>query len=313
MSDQAMQAIRVYQYGNEEVLQLESIPVPVPKDNEVLIRVHYAGIVPVDYKIRNGWMHARFPQTFPYIPGTIMSGVIDTVGSAVSEFKASDRVFGSVKGAYAAYAIAEPKELVHMPDRLSLKEAATIRGGADTAWKALFSEGELGAGQTVLIHAAAGGVGHFAVQLAKWRGATVIGTASTGNIDYIQSLGADQVIDYTTTAFESVVHDVDLVVDAVGGTTEDRSWSVIKQGGKLVALTQLPSKEKAKAFKVTATFNTKFPTHANLEQLAQLLADGTIKAEINTVYSLADVKQAHKQCEGKRGRGRILLELFTIK
>jgi len=309
MSDTTMQGIRVYHYGNEEVLQLESIPVPVPKDNEVLIRVHYAAIVPVDYKIRNGLMHARFPQTFPYIPGTIMSGVVDTVGSAVSEFKAGDRVFGSVKGAYAEYSIAVPNELVHMPNSLSLKDAATIRGGADTAWKALFSEGELEAGQTVLIHAAAGGVGHFAVQLAKWKGAAVIGTASTGNIDFVQSLGADQVIDYTTTPFESVVHHVDLVVDAVGGATEDRSWSVIKKGGKLVALTQFPSKEKATEFNVIATFNTKFPTHANLEQIAQLMADGTIKAEINTIYSIKDVKQAHKQCEGKRGRGRILLEL----
>lgn len=171
----------------------------------------------------------------------------------------------------------------------------------------IHTEGELEAGQTVLIHAAAGGVGQFAVQLAKWKGAHVIGTASTSNIGFVKSLGADQVIDYTTTAFEDVVNDVDLVVDSVGGDTENRSWAVLKKGGVLVSLTQPPSRENAAKHGVTAKFNTKFPTTMNLQSIAQLIASGTITAEIDSIFTLNQTNQAHEKSESKHGRGRILL------
>jgi NADPH:quinone reductase-like Zn-dependent oxidoreductase len=282
---------------------------PDPQENEVLVRVNYAGVIPIDFKIRNGWLHNLFPQSFPFTPGSAISGVIESVGPGITILKPGDRVFGAVKGAYAQYAIAQPDELVLMPDNLSMKDAAAIRAGADSAWKALFTEGNLEAGQTVLIHAAAGGVGQFAVQLAKWKGATVIGTASTSNIDFVQSLGADQVIDYTKTPFENVVQNVDLVVDAVGSDTEDRSWPIIKHGGILVSLTQFPSQEKAKEFGVISKFNTKFPTPKDLEKLAQLIANGTIKAEIDTVYPLKNVRTAHKQSEISKHMSHLDLEL----
>jgi NADPH:quinone reductase-like Zn-dependent oxidoreductase len=209
----------------------------------------------------------------------------------------------------AEYAVAPVAELVKLPDALSFEDAATIRAGADTAWKALFTEGELEADQTVLIHAAAGGVGQFAVQLAKWKGAHVIGTASTPNLDFVKSLGADQVIDYTTTAFEDVVKEVDLVVDAIGGDIENRSWITLKKGGILVSLTQPPSQENAQKHGIRAKFNTKYPTYANLQTIADLIADGTIRAEIDSIFPLSQAHQALEKSQTKRGRGRILLRI----
>ncbi|WP_135557156.1 NADP-dependent oxidoreductase [Paenibacillus cymbidii] len=323
MSESFMQAILVSEYGGPEVLKLKEVVRPNPSAGEVLVKIHYASVIPLDWKIRDGSMQAVYPQTFPYIPGFYASGIVESAGPGVTEFTAGDRVFGMVKGAYAEYAIASGivngadseyaiapmNELVKMPDGLSFEDAATIRAGAETAWKVLFTEGELETGQTVLIHAAAGGVGQFAVQLAKWKGAHVIGTASASNLDFVTSLGADQVIDYTTTAFEDVVKRVDLVIDSVGGDTENRSWSVLKQGGILVSLTHPPSQENAQNHGVKAKFNTKFPTKANLQTIAQLIADGTIKAEIDSIFPLDQINKAHEKSKEKHGRGRILLRV----
>lgn len=304
-----MQAIVVPEYGGPEVMKLEEVDRPTPSAGEVLVKVQYATVIPLDWKIRNGSVRAVFPQTFPYIPGFYASGIVESAGPGVTEFTAGDLVFGMVKGAYAEYAIAQVDGLAKMPAGISLEDAATIRAGAETAWKALFTEGELESGQTVLIHAAAGGVGQFAVQLAKWKGARVIGTASTANLSFVTSLGADQVIDYTTTAFEEIVNEVDLVVDAVGGDTENRSWTVLKQGGILVSLTQPPSQENAHKHGVTAKFNTKFPTKADIQTIAQMIADGTIQAEIDSIFPLSQTNEAHEKSEAKHGRGRILLRI----
>lgn len=195
-----------------------------------------------------------------------------------------------------------------MPESLTFEDAATIKAGAEAAWKALFTEDELQAGQTVLLHAAAGGVGQFAVQLAKRKGATVIATASTSNLDFVKSLGADQVIDYTTTNFEEVASEVDLVVDSVGGDTETtRSLAVLKKGGIFVSLTQAPSQENAQKHGVTAKFNTKFPTREDLQRLTELLAEGTIKAEVDSIFPLNQADKALEKSEARHGRGRILL------
>jgi NADPH:quinone reductase-like Zn-dependent oxidoreductase len=306
-----MQAILIHEYGGPDVLKVEEIERPQPKVGEVLVRIVYAAAIPLDYKIRNGWLQDVFPITFPYIPGTAVSGFVESVGAGVTGFQPGDRVFGSVKGAYAEYGIATVNDLVKMSDNLTFEDAAAIKAGAESAWKAVFTEGELQAGQTVLIHAAAGGVGQFTVQLAKWKGAKVIGTASTANFNFVTSLGADQVIDYTTTQFEDVVKDVDLIVDLVGGETENRSWSVLKRGGMLVSLTQPPSQEKAKDHDVTAKFNSKFPTYQDSETIARLIAEGTIKAEIDTIYPLGQAKEALEKSEARHGRGRILLSISS--
>lgn len=312
MSETKMNAILIHEYGGPEVLKLEEVDRPNPSAGEVLVNIHYAAAIPLDWKIRNGWLQNVYPKSFPYIPGVYASGIVASVGPGVTEFTVGARVFGQVDGAYAEYGIAKVNELVKMPNGLSFEDAASIGAGADTAWKALFTEGELEAGQTVLIHAAAGGVGQFAVQLAKWKGANVIGTASTANLDFVKSLGADQVIDYTATAFEDVIKEVDLVVDSVGGDTENRSWAVLKQGGILVSLTQPPSQENAQKHGITAKFNTKFPTYEDLQTIAQLIADGTIKAEIDSIFPLSQTNKALEKSEARHGRGRILLRINSL-
>ncbi|CAM4490667.1 NADP-dependent oxidoreductase [Paenibacillus endophyticus] len=304
-----MKAIQVREYGGPEVLKLEEISRPRPLAGEVLVRIAYAAAIPLDWKIRKGWLQRVFVKTMPYTPGTSVSGIVEAAGEGVAGFQPGDRVFGNVNGGYAEYGIAPAHDLVLMPSHLSFEDAATIKGGAESAWKALFSEGELEAGQTVLIHAAAGGVGQFAVQLAKWKGAAVIATASSRNLDFVKALGADEVIDYTATPFENVAKNVDLVVDSVGGDTEERSWPVIKQGGKLVALTQAPSAQQAEQYGIKAMFNTKFPTTEDLQTIAQFLADGMITAQIDSIYPLSEAAQAHEKSESRHGRGRIVLKV----
>lgn len=302
-----MSAIQVNQYGGPEVMMLDRVVNPVPKAGEVTVQIHYATVMPIDYKIRNGWLQQVYPKTFPYVPGFYAAGVIHSVGSSVTQWIPGDRVFGAVNGGYAEYATAEVNRLFPLPDSLSFEQAATILGGADSAWKALFTEGELEARQTVLIHAAAGGVGQFAIQLAKWKGAMVIGTASARNLDFIKSLGADVVIDYETSRFEEIARDVDLVVDTVGRDTEDRSWSVLKRGGRLVSLVQPPNQNQAELHGIKAMFNSKFPTPEDLVLIVELVANRTIKPAIDRIYPLSEAAQALTRSENRHGRGRILL------
>ncbi|MDG0795118.1 NADP-dependent oxidoreductase [Cohnella ginsengisoli] len=312
MSKKTMQAVQVHEYGGPNVLKVGTVERPQPEADEVLVRIVYAAIIPLDFKIRNGWLQRVFPVTLPYIPGFYASGVVEEVGPSVTELAPGDRVFGTIRGAYAEYGVAKVPELVKVPDNLALKDAATIKAGAEAAWKALFTEGELQAGQTVLVHAAAGGVGQFAVQLAKWKGATVLATASAANLDFVKSLGADQVIDYTTTNFEDVAKEVDLVVDSVGGETETRSWAVLRKGGIFVSLTQDPSQEDAQKHGVTAKFNTKFTSREDLEILTGLIAEGTITAEVDSVFPFDQADQALEKSEARRGRGRILLNVSAV-
>ncbi|MEG0289495.1 MAG: NADP-dependent oxidoreductase [Carnobacterium sp.] len=302
-----MKAVRVDEFGGPEVLKLEEIETPVPKDDEVLIKVRYAGVLPVDWKIRQGKAGKR---NFPYTPGIAASGIIEQVGKDVVGFKIGDAVFGRTKrGAYKEKATIPMTALNHKPVNLSFEQAATIIAGAETAWKALFTQGDLKAGQRVLIHAAAGGVGHYAVQLAKWKGAEVIGTASTDNQSFLKELGVDQGIDYKKQRFEEEVAAVDLVIDLIGGETQDRSWEIIKPGGKLVSLVGIRNPQAATDHLVTGIDNQDSPTLSDLDQLAELMANGTIKTEIEKVYPLEKVREAMMQSETGHGRGRILLKV----
>ncbi|OWA34264.1 alcohol dehydrogenase [Saccharibacillus sp. O16] len=307
MNKTAMQAVMVDRYGDADVLELRQTEKPVPQPNEVLVQIRYASMIPLDWKIRNGWLEQVFPIAFPYVPGFYASGIVEAVGEGVTEFQPGDRVFGDIRGAYAEYAVTGQDALVKLPDSLSLETAAAIKAGADSAWKALFLEGNLESGKTVLIHAAAGGVGQVAVQLAKRAGATVIGTASADNLEFVRSLGADQVIDYRSEDFAQLVQNVDLVVDTVGGDTELRSWGVLKKGGILVSLVGDPDAEQAAAHGVTAKFNTRFAEREHLLQIVDLLAEGKLKIETGRVYPLSEVREAQRFSEQRRGRGRILL------
>ncbi|HBY96163.1 MAG TPA: NADP-dependent oxidoreductase [Chloroflexi bacterium] len=313
-----MQAIRVHQYGGPEQLRQEQIPRPEPQAGEVLIRVHAAGVLPADWKVRQGLFQDWFPIQFPYIPGSAVAGVVEEVGSGVTTFQPGQAVFGrSTNGAYAEYtttAVEAPaltpgrfSLLDRKPDALSFAEAATISGGATTAWAALFGDGALQAGQRVLIHGAAGGVGLYAVQFAHWKGAQVIGTASTANVDFVRSLGAETVIDYTATPFEQVVHDVDLVLDTIGGETLQCSMNVVRPGGTLVSLLEQPSPELAQARGIRALKNAVTPTSEHLRIIAQLIDEGQVRAVVGRTFPLQGARQAHELSQSGHGRGRIVL------
>jgi NADPH:quinone reductase-like Zn-dependent oxidoreductase len=320
MAKQMIQAIRVHQYGGPEQLKLEQIPCPGPQAGEVLIRVHAAGVLPAEWKVRQGLFKNFFPASFPYIPGSAMSGVVEEVGPGVATFQKGQAVFGrSTNGAYAEYtttAVASPalgpetfSLLAEKPETLSFDEAATISGGATIAWTALFEDGALQAGQRVLIHGAAGGVGSFAVQFARWKGAQVIGTTSKANRDFVRSLGAETVIDYTSTSFEQMVHDVDLVLDTIGGETLQRSMQVIKHGGTLVSLLEQPSLELAQQYGIRARKNAALPTSSLLRTIAQLIDEGYLKVTIAHTFPLREASLAQELSQTGHGRGRIVLHI----
>ena len=245
-----MQAVRFHTYGGPEVLVLEETPRPRLGAGEVLVRVYAAGVNPLDWKVRAGHVKAWLPHRLPLIPGWDASGVVEEAAPDVTDFKEGEAVYGMLDfkrdGAYAAYVATQSSNLALRPRTIDATQAGAVPLASLTAWQSLFEVADLKSGQTVLIHAAAGGVGHFAVQFAKWKGARVIGTASAENADFLKGLGADEVIDYPTTRFEEVVHNVDVVLDTIGGDTQERSWQVLRKGGILVATLGISSQEAAR-------------------------------------------------------------------
>lgn len=305
-----MQAIRVHAYGGPEQLTLEQVPLPEPQTGEVLIRVHAAGVNPMDWKFRQGWMKDFVPMQFPYIPGADLAGVVVEVGPGVTAFQQGQAVFGqSAKGTYAEYTTASVDTLALKPRTISFDEAAAIPVGATTAWQALFDHGGLQADQRVLIQGAAGGVGMFAVQFARWKGAHVIGTTSTANVDFVRSLGAETVVDYTTTAVENVVHDVDLVLDTVGGQTLDQSLHVLKLGGTLVPIAGRPSQEQAQQRGIRVVQMSARVSSDLLRTFAQLIDEGHVKVAVGTTFPLREARRAHELSQRGHGRGRIVLHI----
>src|SRR5712692_1033169 len=313
MSTQTTRVIHVYSYGGPEQLKLEQKPRPEPQAGEVLLRVHAAGVNQIDWKIRQGLMKDFQPVTFPYTPGIEVAGVVEGVGPGVTAFEIGQAVFGqSARGAYAEYITESVEALALKPETLSFAEAATVPVGATTAWRALFDHGGLTSGQRVLIQGAAGGVGLFAVQFARWKGARVIGTASTANVDFVLSLGAETVVDYTATPFEQVVHDLDLVLETIGGEILQRSMNVVKRGGTLVSLLEQPSQEKAQERGIRAMKNTAtlpFPSSNFLQTIAQLIAEGHVRAIVGKTFPLHEARQAHELSQTGHGRGRIVLHI----
>ncbi|MEO8972813.1 MAG: NADP-dependent oxidoreductase [Ktedonobacteraceae bacterium] len=310
MTTQTNNAIQVHDYGDADQLRLEQIPVPEPQEGEVLVRVHAAGVNPMDWKIRSGAIKNFMPATFPYVPGADLAGVVAKVGPGVTTFQPSQDVFGrSSKGSYAEYAIAPANTLALKPESLSFDEAATIPVGATTAWQGLFEHGNLQPGQRVLILGGAGGVGIYAVQFARWKGAHVISTASTRNVDFVRSLGAETVIDYTQTQVADAVHDVDLVFDTVGGEALAGVLPTLKRGGTLVSIAGQPDEAKAKEQNVRiARFSAQISTEL-LTTFAQLIDEGSVKVFVGPVFSLIEAGKAQELSQSRHGRGRIILHI----
>jgi NADPH:quinone reductase-like Zn-dependent oxidoreductase len=310
---ETMKAVRIHKYGGPEVLQYEDAPRPQPESGEVLIRVYAAGVNPIDWKIREGYMKDLWPHKFPLIPGWDLSGVVEEIGTDVARFKKGDEVYSvpdaSRDGAYAEYIVVRESEVALKPKSLHHVRAAVVPLAAVTAWQALFDAGQLKRGQRVLIHGGSGGVGHVAVQLAKWKGAHVLATASTKNRELLREVGVDEPIDYTKQKFEDVARDVDLALDLIGGETQERSWSVLKKGGVLLSLVQPPSVEKAKALGVRAAFVAGHPNGTQLAEIANIIDSGSLTPVINRILPLSEVRRAHELSKSAHTHGKIVLRI----
>jgi NADPH:quinone reductase-like Zn-dependent oxidoreductase len=307
-----MKAVRIHSYGGPEVLAFEDAPRPIPGAGELLVRVLAAGVNPVDWKIREGLLKDSLQYKFPFIPGWDLSGIVEAAGPAVTLFKTSDEVFSRPDigrdGAYAEFTVVDASLLARKPRSIDHIHAAGIPLAAMTAWQALIDAAHLKRGQRVLIHAGAGGVGSFAVQFAKWKGAHVIATCSTANVDFVKELGADEVVDYRQTDFTHMKH-VDTVLDTVGGEVQERSWKVIKPFGILVSIVSQPSIEIAESLNLRHAFVRLKPDGALLANIAKLVDTGKIKPTVGTVLPLAEARRAQELSQTGHTRGKIVLAI----
>lgn len=304
-------AIRFHDYGGPEVMQLEEIPKPAPKDGEILVRVHAMGVNPVDWKIREGMVRARINVPLPAIPGGDLSGVVEAVGPGVAGLAVGQPVYAMIGllGAYAEHVAIKAEMAAPKPASLDHVQAASVPLAALTAWQALFEHAGVKPGQRVLVHAASGGVGGFAVQLAKNAGAHVVGTASAANAEYVRGLGADEAVDYRQGAVPAHAGSFDVVFDLVGGETSLRSLEVLKKGGVHVGGVPSPAlAEKAGPAGIRVAPVMVKPDGRALREIAALIDAGNVRTTIAAVYPLAEAGKAHDHSKTGHTRGKIVLQ-----
>ncbi|HZZ20659.1 MAG TPA: NADP-dependent oxidoreductase [Opitutaceae bacterium] len=304
-----MKAVIAHKFGGPEVLKLEDVPVPEPKNGEILIEVRAVSVNPVDFKMRSG-KFGRGKVTLPVTLGRDVAGTVKKIGAGVDRVQVGEEVYAflsELSGGYAQYALAKSNEVAPKRSSLDYVEAAAVPLAAITAWQGLFDHGSLQAGQTVLIHGASGGVGLFAIQFAKNKGATVIATAGPDHIDVLREMGADQAIDHKNEKFEDKAKNVDLVLDLIGGETQDRSWQTLRKGGILVSTLGEPPAEKAIEYDVTAKGFMAQPKTEQLVEIGRLIDAGTVKVVISKTFPLAQVAAAHEELEKNHTSGKIVL------
>lgn len=306
MSHPNMQAVRYHDYGGPQTLVVEQVPRPQPQPDQVLLRVLAAGVNPFDWKLRSGWLKEYVPLSLPYTPGVEGAGIVEAVGEDVTAIKPGQAVYGILSGSYAEYAIAGAGDIQPKPAHLTFEEAAGVAHGALTAWQAVVEDAKVEAGQKVLIHGGAGGVGVYAVQLACWRGAHVIATTSARNAEFVRSLGAAEVIDYNATRFETVVKDIDVVIDTVGDEVVERSMKVLRPGGVFVTVATFLPPDAGKAYGVRALGSTRAATD-KLHHLSEMHEAKQLKPVAGPRFPLAEAPQAHELSQTGHGRGRIVL------
>src|ERR1700744_1575653 len=312
IAEPSMMAWRVHEFGPPSVMTFERVARPTAGENEVLVKVAAAGVGPWDGWIRAG--KSALLQPLPLTLGSDLSGIVAAVGSGVSKLAVGDQVFGVTNtqflGAYAEYAVASAGMIAKKPSALSYTEAASVPVIAVTAWQGLFDHARLEAGQTVVIHGAAGNVGANAVQLARRARLRSIATAETKDIEYVRSLGADKVVDYHTQRFEDEVKDVDAVFDLVGGEVQLRSFRILRPGGKLISAVSKPDQDRAKQHGITAAFFLVDVTTERLRAIAKLIDGGELKTCVGVVLPLADARDAHMMLERQLAspRGKIVLD-----
>jgi NADPH:quinone reductase-like Zn-dependent oxidoreductase len=306
-----MKAVVAHQYGGPEVLKYEDVPVPEPKENEVLVRVMASGVNPADPLIVSGKFAKEFATHLPLIPGYDIAGSVVKRGAKISKLQVGDAVYGYVLwgGGWAQYAVATEGEAAPKPASLNYIEAAAVPLAALTAWQALVDTAQVSAGQTVLIQGGSGGVGGFAVQIAKIRGARVIATASTANQDLLKDLGADVAIDYTKTKFEDVAKDVDVVLDTVGIDTLDRSYAITKKGGIITSLLGGLRRSQLDKYGIRGAPIAAKPNADELAKIGQLIDQKKIKVIVSKVLPLTEAPQADRQAETHHTRGKVVLKI----
>lgn len=309
-----MRAIQIDAYGDASQLQLkEDAPIPLCGDEDLLVSLVAAGVNPVDWKMRSGAMAQMLNRPFPITLGWDGAGVVIAVGRKVTQFKAGDEVFFYAEfargGCYAQFVAVAASQAARKPSSLSFATAAAMPTPCQAAWTALIEIAQLQAGQQVLIHGGAGAVGSAAIQLARWRGAHVSTTATAAGLDWVRSLGAQTVIDYREQKFQELVREMDVVLDTLGGATQEASWATLKRGGLLISTTEPPSQERAASLGLQARFVFTQGRGEVLQSLADLAGSGQLRVQIGQEFALADAALAHRLGESGKAKGKMVLHI----
>ena len=306
-----MKAVVAHEYGGPEVLKLEDVPVPEPKDNEMLVRVIASGVNPADPLILGGKYAKEFGTHLPLILGYDMAGVVAKTGAKITKFKVGDPVYAYLLwgGGWAQYCLTNEGEAAPKPKSVTFTEAAAVPLAALTAWQALIDIGKIDKGQTALIHGGSGGVGSFAIQIAKAHGARVIATASTRNQDLLKQLGADVAIDYTKQKFEEIARDVDLVLDPVGRDTLARSYGVVKKGGIVVTIIARCDPAELEKHGIRGASLSSHPDANELAEITKLIDEKKLRPIVTEVLPLIDAAKADAQAATHHTRGKLVLKV----
>lgn len=304
-----MKAIRIHEYGDAGTLKLEEIPRLTITDDQILVRIRDAGVNPIDWKIRQGYLKQVMPATFPMTIGQDFAGDIVDVGKAVTQFTPGERVFGFAQGTYAEYAAAPASTVASIPNSIDFATAAALPTAGSTALQIIRDVVTAKPGMSILIHGAAGGVGSYASQIAKNFDARVIGTASGADVEYLKSLGIDEVIDYKREHFEEKAAGVDAVVDLVGGETLARSYSVVKKGGVLATTVESIDESAAKRAGIRAVHVVMRRNAADLAELARLVEKGALKPRLDKTMSLSQAREAQELSETGKAQGKVILKV----
>jgi len=308
-----MKAIQIQNYGDSSPLQIVETAKPTIGNYQVLIKIKASSINPVDFKIRMGYLAAMLPKTFPIVLGWDASGIIEAVGNQVKDLKIGDEVYTMPNfmqgGTYAEYVAVNGNEVALKPTSISFEKASTVPMVAGAAYTSLVKVAQVSRGQTILIHGAAGAIGTYAVQMAKEKGLYVIGTASGAGIELLKNLGADEVIDYTTTDFSTVVNDLDVILDLVGGETLEKSYNLVKKGGILVSTVMPPSAEKATELGIRVTMTNTVPDVAMLNEIASLIDAGKLHVQEPILSTLANANAEHQTIKNRTAKRKIVLKI----
>lgn len=304
-----MHAIRIHRYGNADQMALETVTRPKPGKGQVLVRVHDAGVNPVDWKVREGHMQTARPISFPFTMGQDFSGEVVEADAEATGFAPGDSVLGFARGSYAEYALASAEGIAHKPHSVDFVAAASIPTAGLTAWQIVMDVASVGHGQTVLIHGAGGGVGSFAAQFAHMKQAHVIATASPEDFSYLRKLGVETLIDYKAERFEDKVKNVDVVIDLIGGETLARSYNVVKKGGLVVTTVGPVDEAEGRRRGIRVVQFVMKPDASELQQISQLVSRGSVKPRVSRVLSLDRAREAAELSEHGHPHGKVVLQI----